>query len=138
VSEPVQHHTIVPSAIIPPAPLVPAEERRVVGYERYAGILVPVYEAPPVPVQQQAVVVRRGLDPVAQRLAGTGVAAAGVGWGIGQAVGSFAGISSGSLAWILLALLAVRLGGGPRRVTHTTHITTNNRGWLSHSHTRKG
>ncbi|MGW7604470.1 hypothetical protein [Streptomyces antimycoticus] len=70
-----------------------------------------------------------GFDPVAQRVLGGGIgigtAAAGVGWGVGQAT---AGLSSGSAALFLAALLAwraTRRGGD----TYITNNHTTNRWW---------
>lgn len=125
--------TIVPTAVHQDAPLVPAEGRRVVGYERYAGMLVPVYEAPAPAARVETVVVRRGVDEVAQRLVAAGVCAAGTGWGIGQAVAPFTAGGGGFLVWLVLAALVLR-----RPANRTTTITTHNNGWLSHSHTTKG
>ncbi|MFD7697522.1 hypothetical protein [Streptomyces sp. NPDC059805] len=52
------------------------------------------------------------LDPIAQRLMGAGIGggalAAGVGYGIGEAVNALAGLGSGALVWIALAVLAWR------------------------------
>ncbi|WP_069815330.1 hypothetical protein [Streptomyces sp. TP-A0874] len=52
------------------------------------------------------------LDPTAQRLMGAGIGggalAAGVGYGIGEAVNALAGLGSGALVWIALAVLAWR------------------------------
>ncbi|MFE7209306.1 hypothetical protein ACFU93_04695 [Streptomyces sp. NPDC057611] len=52
------------------------------------------------------------LDPVAQRFMGAGIGggalAAGVGYGIGEAVNALAGLGSGALVWIALAVLAWR------------------------------
>jgi hypothetical protein len=136
MNEPTTVRTVAPSAVYQqPAPLVPVEGRRVVGYERYAGMLVPVYEAPPAP-NPPPVVVRRGVDPLAQRLAATGVCAAGIGWGIGQVLSPLTAGGGGALMWLVLLLLAARYR--PTSRTTTTHITTHNHGWLSHSHTTKG
>ncbi|MFF4140815.1 hypothetical protein ACFY0A_05360 [Streptomyces sp. NPDC001698] len=52
------------------------------------------------------------LDPIAQRFLGAGIGggalAVGVGYGIGEAVNALAGIGSGALVWIALAVLAWR------------------------------
>ncbi|MFF4653699.1 hypothetical protein [Streptomyces sp. NPDC001380] len=61
-------------------------------------------------------VVRTGLDPVAQRLAGAGVAAAGVGWGVGEVVSALAGATS-SVALIAAAVVAVKVLPAARRTT---------------------
>lgn len=67
------------------------------------------------------VVVRTGMDPVAQRLAGFGVAAAGAGFGIGEVVSALAG--AGSAVLVLAALAAawkILPSGGRTVVNHTT------------------
>lgn len=128
---------VLPTAVYQQeAPVVPVEGRRVVGYTRYAGGLAPVYEAPPVPARVETVVVHRGVDPMAQRLVGTGACAAGVGWGIGQILSPLTAGGGGALMWLALLIIAARYR--PANRTTTTHITTVNRGWLSHSHTHKG
>ncbi|MFI1973016.1 hypothetical protein [Streptomyces cinnamoneus] len=52
------------------------------------------------------------LDPIAQRLMGAGIGggalAAGVGYGIGEAVNALAGLGSGALVWVALTVLAWR------------------------------
>lgn len=126
--------TVLPAAVYQhDTPLAPVEGRRVVGYERHAGMLLPVYEAPPVPARVETVVVHRGFDPIAQRLLATGGAAAGLGWGIGQVLSPLTAGGGGVLTWVALLLIAARMRPAAR--TTTMHITTNNRGWLSHSHT---
>lgn len=80
------------------------------------------------------------LDVTAQRILATGigggVAAAGTGWGVGQAVGGLAGISTGTVFWLALLVLAAKLpraGGRARHETHN-HVTNNNR-WFGSSKT---
>lgn len=120
------------------APLVPVEGRRVVGYERYAGMLVPVYEAPAAAVRTETVIVQRGIDPRAQVMAAGGVLAAGTGWGVNLALSPIAGMSTGSLMAIAVAVVAIRIGPaltrGGTRVTNNTTVTHHNR-WLGRSHT---
>ncbi|MFF7040136.1 hypothetical protein [Streptomyces massasporeus] len=52
------------------------------------------------------------LDPIAQRLLGAGigggVCSAGVGYGVGEAINAAAGLGTGGLMWIALAILAWR------------------------------
>jgi hypothetical protein len=80
------------------------------------------------------------LDPLAQRLLaagiGGGAAAAGVGWGLGEALNGLAGVSSGALFWLALLLAAARLPGARGRVQihQETHVINHNR-WLGRSHT---
>ena len=93
-----------------PQPLTPAPgpvgERRIVGYERYASGLVPVYEqqAPVQPAPPRDLTPRPVIDPVAQRLAAGGVLAIGVGVGGWLLFTPVAAICLGSLAVIVLAL----------------------------------
>jgi hypothetical protein len=53
------------------------------------------------------------LDPIAQRFVGAGIGggalAAGVGWGVGEAINAAAGFTSGAAMWIALAVLAWRM-----------------------------
>lgn len=149
LNTPAQHPTVLPypsydAVANYPVPirggdLDPTQERRVVGYERYAGMLLPVFEAPPAVIQPPPATVPRGTDPIAQRLIaggiGAGAAGAGVGWGVGQAVTGIAELGgSAGLAAILLLLLAARFGGGRTRIHNETHIHNTNR-WLGRSHT---
>lgn len=127
------------------ADLVPAEARRIVGYERYAGdLLVPVYEALPAPVPPQPAVVPRGVDPLAQQLlfggVGAGAAGAGVGWGFGQALAGIAEIGGTTGVIAVLALLALaRAHAGRTTVNNHTTVNNTNR-WLGRSttNTRQG
>ncbi|MFF8944294.1 hypothetical protein ACF1A5_18885 [Streptomyces sp. NPDC014864] len=52
------------------------------------------------------------LDPIAQRFMGAGIGggalAAGVGYGVGEALNAIAGAGSGALVWVALAVLAWR------------------------------
>ncbi|MEU6011977.1 hypothetical protein [Streptomyces sp. NPDC047453] len=69
------------------------------------------------------------LDPIAQRFLGAGLGggalAAGVGYGIGEVINAAAGLGSGALLWVALAVLAWRtpartISGG--RNGSTVHI----------------
>lgn len=120
---------------IEPTAIIPAGERRVVGYTRYAGGLAPVYEALPEPrtPPPATVAVRPGVDPVAQRLAATGIAigtaGAGVGWGLGQ---TLTAISPGAA----ITLLALYLLTRRRTSSGTTTVTVHNHNrWLGKSTT---
>ncbi len=70
------------------------------------------------------------LDPMAQRMVGAGIGggafAAGVGYGIGQALTGLAGITSGSIFWIAVLVLAWKLpsatrSGGTHNEIHVSH-----------------
>ncbi|GGO55396.1 hypothetical protein GCM10012287_46570 [Streptomyces daqingensis] len=116
-------HRPAPLTVHPPAP-APAVERRIVGYEHYAGGLVPVYEqhAPTLPTPPRDLTPQPLFDPRAQRYlaagVGTGAAAAGIGWGIGQAL---TGLTTGAGIWILAALIALATNR-----SGATHITQHN------------
>lgn len=120
------------------APLVPVDGRRVVGYERHAGMLLPVYEAPPAPTRVETVVVQRGIDPRAQVMAAGGILAAGTGLGIDLALSPMAGIGTGGLMWLAIAVVAMRIGPtvarGGTRIHQETHVHNTNR-WLGRSTT---
>lgn len=76
------------------------------------------------------------IDPLAQRVVASGVFAAGAGWGVGQVVSAFAGISSGLIMWLAIAIVAARVGGG--RGTSTVHNETtvhNHNRWWGQSRT---
>ncbi|MYS50430.1 hypothetical protein GTW46_10225 [Streptomyces sp. SID6013] len=66
------------------------------------------------------------LDPLAQRLMGAGIGggalSAGVGYGIGEAVNALAGLGSGALVWIALAVLAWRAPAHAVARGSTVHI----------------
>ncbi|MFB7285458.1 hypothetical protein [Actinacidiphila glaucinigra] len=125
----------LPTAVHPAADIAPAPAgTRVIGYQQYAGMLIPVVEAVPDP-QVYATPAPRDLtpqpliDPLALRLLfggiGVGAAGAGLGWGAGQVVAGVAAlISSGALLAAALLLALVRLlGSGSSTSTHTeTHI----------------
>lgn len=92
-----------------------------------ASIPQPVTVAPtvePAPVPQ---VVRTGLDPVAQRLVGAGVLAAGTGFGIGEVVSALAGagsslllIAAAAVAWKVMPSGARTVINDNRRIEHRT------------------
>jgi hypothetical protein len=71
------------------------------------------------------------LDPMAQRMIGAGVGggafAAGVGYGVGQAMTGLAGVTSGGLFWLAVIILALKLpsagrGTGGPTTFNTTHV----------------
>jgi len=133
-----RQETAISGTVIPPSgQMIPADDRRVVGYTPHAGVLVPVYEArqQPVVYQPRDLTPQPLIDPRAQIMAAGGVLAAGTGWGIGQALAPIAGIGSGGLMWLAIAMVAWRLGPAMRRGDTHNHSTTNNNGFLSHSHT---
>lgn len=124
-----------------------AGERRIVGYERHAGMLLPVYEAvqPSVPQQPRDLTPQPLFDPKAQRIAAGGLLAGGAGWGGGQVLmgaSQFVSAMAGAgtlLAWIAAAVIVSRvapalLGAGRTTVNNTTNVTNENR-WLGRSNT---
>ncbi|MER5916439.1 hypothetical protein ABT124_40135 [Streptomyces sp. NPDC001982] len=80
------------------------------------------------------------IDPLAQRIAATGVGAGAAGWGGGQLlmgasqlISALAGVGSAAFAIALLLLAAKVSGAGQSR--KTVNITNNNR-WGGRSSTR--
>ncbi|WP_051834766.1 hypothetical protein [Streptomyces sp. NRRL S-15] len=72
------------------------------------------------------------LDPRAQRIAAGGVLAAGTGWGVGQAIGAFAGLGTGALMWLAIAIVAWKVAPAAMSrttVQNTTHVTNHTRGF---------
>ena len=125
-----------------PTAIVPAvDQRRVVWVpDAYGPGMVPVpYDhAPPLPERTPPRdLAAPGWDPVAQRLlaggAGTGAAAAGIGWGLGQVA---AGMTSGAAVWILAALLVAKLGRRSGTGGGDTYVITNHNRWWGKSTTR--
>ncbi|RAJ70257.1 hypothetical protein K378_01422 [Streptomyces sp. Amel2xB2] len=119
-----------------PQPIQPVPERRIVGYERYADGLLPVYEvvAPVERTPARDLTPQPLIDPRAQLVlaggVGAGAAGAGLGWGIGQAFTGIAALSGSSA--VLMALLLLLLAKSRKRGTTTIHVTNNNR-WWGHS-----
>jgi hypothetical protein len=130
------------SGVVQPYASMHVEERRVVGYTEHAGMLLPVYETrtEPAVYQQRDLTPQPLLDPVAQRMIGAGIgggaAAAGIGWGLGEAFSGLAGVGTGTLIWLAILLATAKLPSamGRPRVTNNTHVTNNNR-WLGRSTT---
>ncbi|MEV6404076.1 hypothetical protein AB0M58_14170 [Streptomyces bobili] len=91
----------------------------------------PVQPTPPRDLSPQPLVV---IDPKAQRIAASGVCAAGAGWGVGQFVSAAAAGGTGVLFWILFGAILLRsapaaLGRTVERHEHHSHVTNNNRWW---------
>lgn len=104
-------------------PLTPAPARRIVGYERYADdLMVPVYEtaAPVARVEPRDLTPQPLFDPVAQRLVGGGVFAAGVGVGCWLLFSALAGATT-ALALLFGVLLVAKLPAAGRGGT-TVHV----------------
>lgn len=137
---PVEHTAVVPAM---ERHMQPTPERRIVGYERYAGGLVPVYEtaAPVLPSPPRDLSPQPVIDPRAQLVlaggVGAGAAGAGLGWGVGQAAAGIAALGGSSALLVIAALLLLaKLGRrGHGGDTYNYEITNNNRLW-GHSSTR--
>lgn len=108
-----------------PMTLAPVPGRRVVGYEQYGELLVPVYEAPAPPYPAAPVEPRRGMDPIAQRLWAAGGAALLAGVGGWLLFNPATAICLVALAVIVVALRSPRGGD--------TYITNINKWWGSSS-----
>ncbi|MEU5476803.1 hypothetical protein [Streptomyces mirabilis] len=92
---------------------------------------LPVQPTPPRDLSPQPLLV---FDPKAQRIAASGVCAAGVGWGAGQFVSAAAGAGTGVLFWIIFGAVLLRsapaaLGRTVERHEHNSYVTNNNRWW---------
>jgi hypothetical protein len=124
-----------PPAVYTPQPIQPVPERRIVGYERYADGLLPVYEvvAPVERTPERDLTPQPLIDPRAQLVLAGGVAAgttgAGVGWGIGQAATGIATLSGSSAILVALLLLLVAKARGTGRGGDTYNVTNHNRWW---------
>lgn len=78
------------------------------------------------------------LDPRAQCIAAGGVFAAGAGWGVGQVVSAVAGLGTGALMWLAIAIVACKVAPAAMSRTtiqNTTHVTNTNRGFFGRSTT---
>ncbi|RPE39775.1 hypothetical protein EDD90_2793 [Streptomyces sp. Ag109_O5-1] len=122
---------VVPYAGVPPVQQVLLPDGQVVtGYAITPA--VPAVQAQPVAVER-----RGGIDPAAQRMAGAGVLAVGVGYGGSLLFSAVAAAESalGTLAVCLVAVWALRGRGGGGggsvrvdvRVTQSPTITTSSR-----------
>lgn len=126
----------LPTAIYPAAPVEPyVQPGPVVWVPDAYGRLVPMpKDLAPAPVQAAP---PRDLTPLpligerAQVIAASGVFAAGAGWGVGQVLSGLAGISSGLVMWLAVAIVAARLGGGggTSTVHNETTVHNHNRWW---------
>ncbi|MFJ4990046.1 hypothetical protein ACIP9H_40400 [Streptomyces sp. NPDC088732] len=136
---------LLPTAVHPATDIATApDDTRVIGYQQYAGMLIPVIEQRPDPwayarPAPRDLTPRPLIDPIAARLlaggVGLGAAGAGVGWGLGQVVAGLAVlVSGGSLLALALLLAVIRLSGSSSSTTHTeTHI--HSRGMFSRANT---
>lgn len=98
----------------------------------HPGVMVPVlkqYVQPMQVMQPRDLTPQPLLDPIAQRMIGAGVGggtfAAGVGYGVGQILGSLAGLSSGAVFWLAVLYLATKLpaaGRATRGQTINNHV----------------
>ncbi|MGW3308327.1 hypothetical protein ACWDG9_17270 [Streptomyces sp. NPDC001073] len=96
----------------------------------------PVQPTPPRDLSPQPLIV---FDAKAQRIAASGVCAAGVGWGAGQFVNAAAGAGTGILFWIVFGAVLLRsapaaLGRTVEHHEHNSYVTNDNR-WLGRSKT---
>jgi len=115
----------------PAQPLAPVEARRVVGYERYAGMLVPVYEAPPAPYRPPD---PPPYDPWPKRILATGAASPLVGWGGAMLFNALAGAVT-ALALIVTALILAKLSGGRGQRGGDTYNTHVHQKWFGRART---
>lgn len=67
---------------------------------------------------------------------GTGVAAAGVGWGLGQFLAPLAAVTSSGALWVLALLILA--GAGTRRGGGDTYVTHNHAKWWGKTTTKNG
>lgn len=142
--EPYQQTPVVhPAAVYQPAPLdLRHVDRPAIVYIPNAyGEMVPMLrDLAPAPMERtppRDLSPQPLIDPRAQVLAAGGVFAAGAGWGIGQALSALAGIGSGALMWLAIAIVAAKMApavGRTSTVTNNTTITNTNR-WFGKSTT---
>lgn len=101
------------------------------------------YVQPMLPMPVRDLTPQPLFDPLAQRMVGAGIGggalSAGLGWGIGQALTPLAGMSSGVVMWLAIAVIAWKTAPALARQTinnisnHTT-VHASNR-WFGHNHT---
>jgi hypothetical protein len=146
-SQPAQAYPVNPyTPVYAPIP-VAADHDPVVYVPNAYGELVPMLRSQtptavqPAPVRDLSP--RPVIDPRAQVLAAGGIAAAGVGWGASELLTAIAGIGTGMVAALAVALLALRLapaalrtsGRGDTYISNTTTNVTNTNRWLGKSAT---
>ncbi|MEU2149305.1 hypothetical protein ABZ741_34035 [Streptomyces globisporus] len=132
-----QTHVVHPAAVYQPAPLHPYTERPAIVYVPDAyGQMVPMLRdhapAPMQPAPPRDLTPHPLIDPRAQVIAAGGVLAAGAGWGVGQALSALAGLGSGALMWLAIALVAWKMAPaamGRTTIQNTTNVTNKNRGF---------
>ncbi|MEU9616930.1 hypothetical protein AB0D56_36220 [Streptomyces sp. NPDC048209] len=142
IPEPYQQHPVVHPAAVwtsqQDAPLVPYERPRIVYVPDAYGQMVPMlHHQAPAPTQRtppRDLTPQPLIDPRAQVLAAGGVFAAGAGWGIGQALSALAGIGTGALMWLAIAIVAAKMAPAVGRTTTVTNTTvTNTSRWFGKS-----
>lgn len=141
-SYPVNPHT----PVYAPIPLGPDHDP-IVYVENAFGEFVPMRKSQvsgtvqPAPVRDLAP--QQLIDPRAQVLAAGGIAAAGIGWGASELITAIAGIGTGMLIALAVAIVALRIapaalrsgGRGDTYVTNTTTNVQNTNRWLGKSTT---
>ncbi|MDX3343718.1 hypothetical protein PV409_37850 [Streptomyces sp. ME02-6979.5a] len=135
-----QAHVVHPAAVYQPAPLTPYGERPAIVYVPDAyGQMVPMLRdhapAPMQPTPPRDLTPQPLIDPRAQVIAAGGVFAAGAGWGVGQALSALAGLGSGALMWLAIAIVAAKMAPAVSRTSNVTNVTNTNR-WFGKSTTR--
>lgn len=134
--------------VLPTGPLTVAyrpgaDGRMIAEYVPVQALAATAYPAHPMVAEHvqapEVVRVRTGIDPVAQRLAGLGAAAAGAGFGISEVVNALAGAGS-ALALLAVAAVAWKVApSGSRTVVNqqvTNHHTTSARGMFARAGSR--
>ncbi|MFD7922524.1 hypothetical protein ACFV3R_25270 [Streptomyces sp. NPDC059740] len=93
------------------------------------GRMVPMpkshFTAVPAAAPAPAPAPRTGVDPRAQILLATGPAAAGIGWGVGEAVNAASGVGTGTALVLAAAVLAAKVFGR-KTINHVVNTTTVN------------
>lgn len=147
-SQPAQTYPVNPyTPVYAPIP-IPVDHDPVVYVPNAYGELTPMLKSQipaavqPAPVRDLAP--QQLIDPRAQVLAAGGIAAAGIGWGASELITAIAGIGTGMLAALAVAIVALRIapaalrssgGRGDTYVTNTTTNVQNTNRWLGKSTT---